>query len=62
MPPTIGRDSAASRISAEEIEKLDLTGVDLVHLTGIPPALSGTAREASLPGQESKGSRDTDYL
>ena len=46
--PYYRKGSAASRISVKEIENLDLTGVDLVHLTGIPPALSGTAREASF--------------
>lgn len=46
--PYYRKGSAASRISAEEINGIDLSGVDIVHVTGIPPALSKSAREATF--------------
>lgn len=45
--PYYRKGSAASHISAAEIDALDLDGVDLVHVTGIPPALSESARAAT---------------
>ena len=42
------KGSAASHISVKEIDALDLTDVELVHVTGIPPALSESAREATF--------------
>lgn len=41
------KGSAASRISPAEVEQIDLSDVDHIHVTGIPPALSDTAREAT---------------
>lgn len=40
--------SAASHICADDIDKIDLTDVELVHVTGIPPALSQMAIEATV--------------
>ena len=42
------RGSAASTLSAEDVAALDLSGCALVHMTGITPALSDSAREAVL--------------
>lgn len=41
------KGTAASHISKEDIEKIDLSEVRLVHVTGIPPALSESCREAT---------------
>ena len=46
--PYYRKGSAASHISKTEIDALDLTDVELIHVTGIPPALSESAREASF--------------
>ena len=45
--PYYRKGSAASRISKEDVEKIDLSDIQLVHVTGIPPALSESAREAT---------------
>lgn len=45
--PYYRKESAASKISREDVEKIDLSDIQLVHVTGIPPALSETAREAT---------------
>lgn len=42
------KGSAASHITAAQVERIDLSGIDHVHVTGIPPALSESAREASF--------------
>lgn len=41
------KSSAASTLSAEDVEGLDFSKFDVVHLTGITPALSPSARAAS---------------
>ena len=41
------RNSAASCLSVEEIEKVDLEGARVLHITGIPAALSKSCREAT---------------
>lgn len=41
------KGSAASTLSAADVEKLDFTKFDIVHLTGITPALTQSCREAS---------------
>ena len=46
--PYYRKGSAASRITPAEIEQIDFSDVDLVHVTGIPPALSLNAREATF--------------
>ena len=46
--PYYRKGSAASHISPAEIDGIDLTDVKLVHVTGIPPALSETARAAAF--------------
>ena len=46
--PYYRKGSAASHICADDIDKIDLTDVELVHVTGIPPALSQTAIEATV--------------
>lgn len=46
--PYYRKGSAASHISPAEIDGIDLTDVKLVHVTGIPPALSETARAATF--------------
>lgn len=46
--PYYRKGSAASCISAKEIEELELSDVSLLHMTGIPPALSKTSREAAF--------------
>ncbi len=42
------KGSAASHITSEEIDKIDFSEIGLLHVTGIPPALSDTAREATF--------------
>jgi 2-dehydro-3-deoxygluconokinase len=42
------KGSAASHMSVRDIENIDMSEIDLVHLTGIPPALSKECREASF--------------
>ena len=41
------RNSAASCLSVEDIEKVDLEGAGVLHITGIPPALSKSCRKAT---------------
>jgi 2-dehydro-3-deoxygluconokinase len=41
------KGSAASHMSVEDVDKIDMTGVRHVHITGIPPALSLSCREAT---------------
>jgi 2-dehydro-3-deoxygluconokinase len=41
------RGTAASHIGKEDIEKIDLEGVRHIHVTGIPPALSESCKEAT---------------
>lgn len=41
------KGSAFSHMTAEDIDKIDFEGVNLVHITGIPPALSLGCREAT---------------
>lgn len=41
------RGTAASHISKEDIKKIDLNGVRHIHVTGIPPALSESCKEAT---------------
>lgn len=45
--PYYRKGSAASHLGTNEIEAIDFTGVKLVHITGIPPALSESCREAT---------------
>jgi 2-dehydro-3-deoxygluconokinase len=42
------KNSAASTISPEDIDKLDLSSYDAIHMTGITPAISSSARAATL--------------
>lgn len=41
------RGTAASHITKEDIDKIDLEGVRHIHITGIPPALSESCKEAT---------------
>lgn len=41
------KNSAASFMTEADIEKLDMTGAKLLHITGIPPALSRDCRNAT---------------
>ncbi len=41
------KGSAASHINSEQVNEIDLNGVDLIHVTGIPAALSKSARKAT---------------
>jgi len=41
------KGSAASHLSVNEINAIDLSGIKLIHITGIPPALSLSCREAT---------------
>ena len=41
------KGSAFSHMTSEDIDKVDLKGIKLVHVTGIPAALSKSCREAS---------------
>lgn len=41
------RGTAASHMTKEDVEKIDLEGVRHIHVTGIPPALSTSFREAT---------------
>lgn len=43
--PYYRKGSAASHITVSEVDAIDLTDVELVHVTGIPPALSQSARK-----------------
>lgn len=45
--PYYRKGSAASHISVKEIDAIDFTGIKHVHITGIPPALSESCREAT---------------
>lgn len=45
--PYYRKGSAASRISIEEIDAIDFNGIKHVHITGIPPALSESCRQAT---------------
>lgn len=45
--PYYRKGSAASHITPEQIDAIDFTDVDLVHITGIPPALSEDAKKAT---------------
>lgn len=45
--PYYRKGSAASHISVKEINEIDFTGVKVVHVTGIPPALSSSCKEAA---------------
>jgi len=40
------KGSAASKITPDLVDEIDLTGLDLVHITGVMPAISQTCREA----------------
>lgn len=42
------KNSAASTLSPEDIHNLNMTDYDAVHITGITPAISESAREATL--------------
>lgn len=42
------KGSAFSHMSAEDVDKIDFNGVKLVHVTGIPAALSESCREATF--------------
>ncbi|OZG63416.1 2-dehydro-3-deoxygluconokinase [Bifidobacterium lemurum] len=41
------KDSAASTLDADDVEKLDWTGISLTHITGILPPLSDSTLEAA---------------
>lgn len=41
------RNSAASHLSVEDVDQVDFEGAKLLHITGIPPALSLSCREAT---------------
>lgn len=41
------KNSAASCLSEEDVEKVDFEGAKVLHLTGIPPALSQSCRNAT---------------
>lgn len=45
--PYYRRGSAASHITPMQIDMIDFSNVEHVHITGIPPALSKTSREAT---------------
>ncbi len=45
--PYYRKGSAASRISIKEIDAIDFNGIKHVHITGIPPALSESCRQAT---------------
>lgn len=45
--PYYRKGSAASHITAKEIDIIDFSDIDHVHITGIPPALSKSCREAT---------------
>ncbi len=46
--PYYRKGSAASRITVEDIQRIDFSEIDLIHVTGIPPALSLSNREATF--------------
>lgn len=61
--PYYRKGSAASHITISEIDAIDLTDVELVHVTGIPPALSQSARKATFRlMDQSKGGRNIYYI
>lgn len=46
--PYYRKNSAASHISKEDIDKMNFDSVKIVHVTGILPALSETTKEAAI--------------
>jgi len=42
------RDTAFQRLNLELIDQIDFSNIDLVHITGIPPAVSNSVREATF--------------
>ena len=46
--PYYRKESAASHLSKADVDKIDLENVDLIHITGIPLALSLSARKATF--------------
>lgn len=46
--PYYRKGSAASHITKEDIDKINLDGIDLIHITGIPPAISKSARQSTF--------------
>ena len=46
--PYYRKCSAAAQVTKEMVDQLDLSDVDLVHITGIPLAISACAREATF--------------
>lgn len=42
------KNSAASHINEKDVDSLDFTGVKILHVTGIPPALSQSCRNATF--------------
>lgn len=63
MHHIIERDRLASHITISEIDAIDLTDVELVHVTGIPPALSPKCKKSDLPFDgQSKGGRNIYYI
>lgn len=46
--PYYRKCSAAAQVTKEMVDQLDLSDVDLVHVTGIPLAISACAREATF--------------
>lgn len=48
MHHIIEKDQQHHIFQEKEIDAIDLTDVNLVHITGIPPALSQSARKATF--------------
>lgn len=46
--PYYRKESAAAHVSKDDIDNINLTDIELIHVTGIPPALSSTALEATV--------------
>ena len=46
--PYYRRGSAAAQITPDDMERIDFTDVDCVHITGIPPALSESCKDATF--------------
>lgn len=51
------RNSAASYITKDDVDRLDFTGAKILHVTGIPPALSQSNREATYHLMETARNR-----
>lgn len=51
------KGSAASKLGPDDVDRLDLSGIDWVHVTGVFPAVSDSAHRAAVRLMERAGER-----